>query len=421
MKNVRSGVAIALTLVAGCPGPSAENDAAIAPDAARRDADTAMHDGAVHDAGMADAFAADAWASDAGRDASADASASDALVTDAGRDAWALDATDAFVPVDADRDAGPELHPVVEEFLGSLATATCDLYDRCGLDLGFAMSFFDAADCQDLIGSLYADQIAPGYRALIDAGTASYDSVAAQACLDGLPSTTCDGAAAALSDCTAVFHGLVADGASCAADAECSPSSYCDDPVGCGNVGVCRPRAALGASCASDSGCARDAFCGAGVCTSYADVGDACSSTLRCRFGLECWSGTCGDPLSIAPADVGGACALDEGMRCASGLVCASDTSTCEPSGLALGASCHPATTDPCVASAYCGAGNVCQLRAAVGESCPGSVRCAFDSHCGAGSICVPISRVGGPCSSASDCRSDVCTAMICQPGRFCD
>ncbi len=423
MKNARWGAAIALTLVAGCPGPSPESDAgvdaALEPDASRHDAGA---DAAMHDAAMGDAFASDAWTSDAGHDASADAATPpDALVTDAGHDASRPDASDAFVPVDANHDTGPDLHPDLVEFLGALAPATCDLYDRCGVDLSFSISFLDAADCQDLIESAYTDQAAPGYRALIEAGRVSYDSVAAQTCLDQVASVTCAEAQGIMRDCAAVFQGLVADGATCAADAECGPSSYCDDPFDCGNVGVCRPRAALGASCVSDSGCAGDAYCGNGVCRSYVEVGGACASPLRCRFGLECWSGTCGDPLTIPPADVGGACALDEGMRCVSGLVCASDTGTCQPGGLALGASCHPATPDACVASAYCGAGNVCRMRAAVGESCAGGVRCVVDSHCGLGTTCLAISRIGGPCTDASDCRSDLCTAMVCQPGVFCD
>lgn len=395
-------------------------------DASARDAGTS--DAALRDAGMNDATMSDSAMSDSGgRDSGAidvgpgDVGPGDVGLGDAGP--GDVGPGDAASAIDANRDGGPEPHPVVEEFLASLASETCAFYARCGLDLSVSLSFFGGGTCEDLIGFSYADQTAPGFRALMAAGTASYDSVGAQACLDAFPTVACADIAETLADCAAVFHGLVADGASCTADEECSTSSYCDDAYGCGNVGVCRPRAALGASCSGGVGCVAGSFCGgpSAVCTAYVDVGGACGPTLQCRFGLACWSGVCGDPSSIPPADVGGACALDAGMRCMDDLVCASDTHTCQPGGVPIGSACHPATPSQCVATAYCGAGNVCRMRAAPGESCAGGVGCMPNSRCGDGSVCIAINRVGGACRDAGYCWSNVCTAMVCEPGRFCD
>ena len=186
--------------------------------------------------------------------------------------------------------------------------------------------------------------------------------------------------------------GTLAAGAVCGDDRQCQ-SAYCK--IGATTCGVCTVKVAEGAACAASADCAAGLLCNTTTkkCATPADTGASCK-TAPCKPGLYCDSGssTCGAGLGV------GAACTTTASRCdgAKGYFCDGTTNKCVAEQLAQpGAACNPA---------------------------PGSrVICGGSSHC-YGAIgartCIPDANDGAACdfgvvSSGPGCR----TGAICAAG----
>jgi hypothetical protein len=173
----------------------------------------------------------------------------------------------------------------------------------------------------------------------------TYDASKAATCLaavDRIAGTGCVAGASCVAD---VIKGLVPDGQVCSHDFECGVLSVCERV----DATSCVPRACV---------------------PTFARAGEACGgmTNLGCLGGFICMV-----PVTASGAD--GTCVLwQPGQQCA-------DLNGCDG------------------VSQYCGAGNTCRPRAAVGQSCAGDETCALLARCDAATRkCVAAGTEGQPC-----------------------
>ena len=242
---------------------------------------------------------------------------------------------------------------------------------------------------------------------------------------------------------------------SCAIDAHCRSSYYCDG-------GVCLPLEADGSTCGSDTQCV-SGHCDSGVCCKSGDccrnTGDCddqnlcttelCTGSYQCQTTpntLSCAGGQCNTSGDYVEAKYcsNGACTVGgQTVSCASNDPCKIDT--CNASTGGCGAKAAPIGTSCAIASCTgfrrvgqkvcdglgsctlggseqpCAGGFVC---ATDGLNCKTS--CANDSECQPSyfcesQACVPKRVDGGTCGAASNCISGNCSnATCCGAGKTC-
>jgi hypothetical protein len=359
-------------------------------------------------------------APDAGdRSPSADASALDAAHRDGAR-------LDAAFAGDAGDEPAPGPIETMEDLFHAIPERLCAAFERCWFDGDSFAQFLGAASCQDKQRSTLFDLTAPSYRRSIRAGRVMFDAVAAQACLDSIPTLACADFDPLFSHdpCPDAFRGLVPDGDACAGDGECGASSYCE-AASCGGMGVCRPRVAAGEACSFTTDvCARGTGCVGGVCTHHGlDLGATCEPLGggNCRGLLACWSRTCVDPSVVGTreATLGEPCTYLGPDECEPGLVCV------PPERTTLAGTCQEGDApagDPCVIDAQCDHDALCsesrceQLRPA-GAFCGDDIfACTWGTTClGLGPDCTPTYHNGQACTSDINCFSRRCVAGRCE------
>jgi hypothetical protein len=282
-------------------------------------------------------------------------------------------------------DAAPDVPSVdgglaTDQFLTAYTNARCSYLTRCGL--------FPSLDA--CLASTSPSQYNLGFRymlAAVDRGVATYDSVAAAACVGGVAEQACAGTTPTSNpSCGHIFVGTIPLGGACIESGECAPAGP-EPPF--------------------------------------------CAPTVSCG----CCAGTC---AMVQVAAAGGSCAGAPGVlrRCPDGQYCQTSTRTCAPVA-ALAQVCNFQGIQPtCAAGQYCAydqtaGGYRCFQPAATGSACPpsdvtGKPSCAsLSDYCpAAGQSCMPRVSVGGPCAGATCVRTAYCDGSICRaqkgPGDVC-
>lgn len=260
-------------------------------------------------------------------------------------------------------------------FSAELGRLICESMVDCCVAAGDSI---DADACRANFQAKFADdevRLAAAWDADL-AGQCLEQVAALGECVFGAGVEAFQGSTAA---CEAVFdlgRGNAPEGASCATDDDCAPSTSDDVAVYCSEVCVhesfAEPRGALGDACGStclehrdgasecrgtESGGAAACFtndglrCGSmGTCERLAAVGDACTASLDCAEGLRCGP----DATCSARVQEGGPCADDFGspdpLACVDGY-CDAGTLTCVPP-VAEGAPCDD--SNMCAAPLLC-------------------------------------------------------------------
>jgi hypothetical protein len=270
--------------------------------------------------------------------------------------------------------------------------ADCGMYDPAYL-----------AQCQQSLGDSQT-----GY----DPSKISFDSGAAQGCLDALKaalggcSTTLDYANMMLVDaCKSVFTGKSPAGSPCPNFIECAPGSQCSIQFG-------------GTHCTS-------------MCEALGPIGSTCN-TSNCATGGFCDNTK---KMCVPQLDAGATCGQFPSHQCKGDLVCVSSATgstngTCGPAG-GVGATCHFTNPD-CVVGLTCDTmvmPPVCAARKQQGQPCSSSDQCDPRFLCvgismGAGTCQTPIPK-GGTCPGDGCLAPHQCVGGVCTPppsiGDTCD
>lgn len=158
------------------------------------------------------------------------------------------------------------------------------------------------------------------------------------------------------------------------------------------NTTACGPFLCTGSSGACPSTCASDAAC---IDSAYCDASRSCTPKLanggECIAGKDCQSGLCVDGHCCNSACTGSC------ERC--DIYGALGTCVTAASGNPGSPSCSPYLCN--------GASVSCPT------SCTSDAQCASDAYCKSGS-CVTKAANGAACTAAKECRSGVCTGGVC-------
>jgi hypothetical protein len=261
----------------------------------------------------------------------------------------------------------------------AFTAASCDLLARCGIHA-------DEAACAESSDGL------PPFFAQAASGCVAVDVDDLSRCVDRLREADCRNEAYfdALQACRDATHGTLGFGAECQTDLECE-SGACEKTP-CGQAccsGTCAGRdAAEGASCAADGDCAPGTYCTSegATCAPLLPAGSPCDAARQCEGELGCRLGVC-QPLP------------SEGERCnPNGLFvrcdafrdrCDATLGRCVPQAV-LGERCSGDTLQgDCVSTAWCDAGT-CRPLPSAGEPC-------IDGRCLGSLACEPESALCQP------------------------
>lgn len=373
-------------------------------------------------------------------DGGADSGSHDgSIVTDSGTP------TDGGTPVDMDVDAGP-VALTLEEVPDAYVQAYCSLLFSCPASaLGggegsiIQLLAMDETTCRASLGRLLFSDDGSGslsaQLAGVDAGTLTFDGLAARECVTSLGCEIFNSGPSRTGACEHVFNGTVASGDACSSHSECAgddvrcvpgDGGVCPGTCGaaiaigdpcrnndeCTTVGgtlnsVCTYSEALSTSICADTAtvvaalgepcsttvvgttqtryvCAAGLFCdshldGPAVCAAIAASGGACTDTSGCPDGEWCTDGTCSAPPTI-PSTVGEACGTTEVPFCNpfTNVYCSTETSLCVATGDgSLGTTCFTEGFSlPCNPGLYCDGTNTCADRKADGMSCSSGEEC---------------------------------------------
>ena len=224
----------------------------------------------------------------------------------------------------ADVDAAVAIPP----FLTEVATAFCNKVAACCAAQLPDGAAFDSAACIAVNTGVGYQGTALGAGVLLGAGTLSYDSAKAAACLNDINAIDCTGNVITttqqktiLTDCTAAVFGTFAAGATCTESVECAAGMFCATASDGGPaVGTCVPLRGDGGACGD--------FGDIPLETDYGLSEEACSYRRTGNTGLRCDNA---DPNTGAvydggpavwtckpAADIDGGCNFDQ--DCTSGL-----------------------------------------------------------------------------------------------------
>lgn len=179
--------------------------------------------------------------------------------------------------------SGP-VDTVLESIGGPFIIAQCDkAFDCCigdELDAVLFPGMRTKAGCLSLYGAFLGLALVEMHNSVVEKKV-EIDGAAFQKCIDDYDAQTCqDFSKGTGIECTDAIKGLLADGASCTDDAQCT-SKYCNEPMP--NQGTCATLPGAGAPCTND--CADGFYCEGGMCTAQKAAGSACSSTSECSEG----------------------------------------------------------------------------------------------------------------------------------------
>ena len=342
-----------------------------------------------------------------------------------------------------------------ETFATRAGDAFCGVVERCFPELEEA---FIGPDCASDMAESFRSG-APILAAAIEAGRASYDDAAFQACLRTVNSTGCEAFSIESFgeglECDDAIVGLVAVDGACADDLECEGRHFCrtDAEATCG--GVCAAPLAENSACESDEWCESER-CENGRCAVVVGEGEACpeptpdATPTVCGDDLDCNDGVCSRGAALTfDAMNGQPCDFAAGTLCASGLFCGLSadfmTQSCKPQA-EVGAACEIGLLNPCVANAVCDGLDLenmvftgtCVALPAAGEPCrleegpdgtqqPGLTPCTAGLRCDPSTVtCARPKALGEACTDSSICLSSRCASddagqMVCLGEEVCE
>ena len=294
----------------------------------------------------------------------------------------------------------------------------CTLSDVCQdgvCNAGGAVECDDANDCtqdhcDDAGVCQYLPLDGPGFAC--DDGNPCTGPGASDRCVAG----ACVGAARVCSDgdaCTLDWCDAAAGSESSACQSESvDDGDPCDDEDACTLVSSCQQGVCTASgpplSCDDGNPCTIDAACDSqtGLCaTEDATDGSPCDGFFgACVESAVCVAGKC-EPQAVKP------CLSED--PCMEGA-CDPESGDCAFTPKGVGAAC--ALDDPCVITAVCNAGGLCE--AAQLKTCPqGTNPCQLTSCDAAqGGLCVPANVADDTdCSSGDLCMDASCVAGVCQ------
>ncbi len=228
-----------------------------------------------------------------------------------------------------------------------------------------------------------------------------------EACVQAIPNVACDDALGNNLPTVCQPVGMLATGAACGDNAQCS-SSYCNLGSG-GKCGTCAAKlGSAGTACYRDGDCAIGTICEGsdvtaspevqGTCMTLAASGATCDDKHPCSKTLACNSGTCSQPAAAAATcsqngtDVFGSC------------------------NELAGAYCSKATNGVCTTIPVATTGQPCGLINGVLTTCSASGTCV-KTGTAPGACVAPGADFGncdatnGPgCQSPAQCIAGVCT-----------
>ncbi len=290
------------------------------------------------------------------------------------------------------------------DYAAQEAAAFCDYEVRCGL-------FADQPSCISF-ETIYVD---PSFLMLVDSGKVTFDGNAAQACLDAISTTPCDGTQMAAritpSACNAIVVGTVAMSGACEQSAECQSGACvvpdCGSACCTGSCGAAQAPAGSGEPCltrACDVGLACNET--SETCVALGGSGAGCMYFDDCAYGLGCAGGECAPLPAIGAPCPDGECA-DVGAVC-------NEQATCVMVGLP-GSPC--ATDDDCAPYVTCN-GTSCVTNPTLGQPC--TTTCSDGSYCGSGT-CVAPAGSGAACTLDAQCASRYCGGSAgCEAAPVC-
>ncbi len=287
-------------------------------------------------------------------------------------------------------DAGSDATtgPTIDKVAADVASAYCARAQACAPAF-VSIGYGDVATCT----ATFAADVTRAFK-----GTGVTETPAQIAlCAAAVPQLSCgDLLARRTAPACKPPAGTLADGAACAADAQCQ-GTRCK--IAFGQVcGTCTTHVAAGAACGVDDDCDTGMMCLAATCVAFGDEKATCDATHPCRPDLACNSGACG-----APNAVGAACTAPDQCNAANGIVCNPQSKKCDtlslggpraPCGFVAGhvASCMSAAA--CVGATAPKFQGTCTTAAAPGAACDTSA----GPTCGPGAACVCSSNVDGGC-----------------------
>jgi hypothetical protein len=197
-----------------------------------------------------------------------------------------------------------------------VAAAYCDHAQACAPAF-LTLAYGDIATCN----ARFVAAVTP----TLGANGTTYTPDQLHACAQAVPGTSC-GDFLAHKPATACRPpaGTLADGAACAADAQCA-GTRCKIPFG-QVCGTCAKHAAAGAPCGVDDDCSYGLKCVGGSCVAYGNENDTCDGAHPCRPDLGCKAGKCGTPSTS-----GTACTDSAECDGAHGLFCGTVSKQCAP------------------------------------------------------------------------------------------
>lgn len=278
-----------------------------------------------------------------------------------------------------------------------LRKAYCANSVQCGFDADDASCEASVTFQSFFLLTLIADS---------DTGKATYDGGAAASCADKIRNNSCTFTGThgdPNSPCNKIFTGTVATGGACFQSNECANNGVCPPTMSnCSQSSACcagtcaapPTRGQAGATCKRDGDCVDNLYCGArdmqgvGKCTAFVttagatcDEFTACANPMYCNinFAMTPPTGTC-----KTPAAHGATCDTNDLVACVD------DHDFCDPvakkcsAQLAVGMTCDPAASGPCVGYATCDAtSKICVAFKKAGEACTsGGVSCLNDLQC---------------------------------------
>ena len=320
----------------------------------------------------------------------------------------------------------PEIHsdPV------RTAIAALLLLGACGDNLtGLAVEELDdsrrAAECMRLVRcGIYADEptclasMRPrdlrNEIAAIEAGKLVYDATAAARCHAALAEQSCDTTDASVrvppAECARILRGRIADGDTCAFDAECVSghciAESCPRTACClGECADTRQPSAPGESCNVDEDCLSGMFCGQDrLCRAPGQAESRCMKDDECAPGLGC-VGAGLDPGFCRPLPL-------LGERCTY-LRCAEINTRCDVDMLVC---VHAGIGAPCLDDSQCNTqygrcdidSGRCVIIPTLGMACDGL--CRGEAWCDVMSAtCLSPKPSGMACGSDAECETQVC------------
>jgi hypothetical protein len=166
---------------------------------------------------------------------------------------------------------------------------------------------------------------------------------------------------------------------------------------------------ACGSSCASDADCASTAYCNGGWCNTKSGNGSACSASNQCASGAclgHCCSTACTSTgaCGATACDTNGACVYPTGST-SCGTTCSGSTltvSSCNGSG-----TCVPSSA-ACAGNYACNAGGTACNTTCSAPNPTGDAMCAATAYCN-GVVCQPKGAVGAACTRSAECVSNSC------------